>query len=422
MAPKPVSEIAGFNGGEEDDYELPVNLALRDDLLMIERAANVINNDTPVAQMIANAHRFVIRGGTINDESVKVMSYMHVALTKVKAPSGELLGEHFNDCDVVNVELCDQDEDGGKIADWNIKRNARGSFTIGCEDVHASYYEAYNKYRLDKGAILKVIGALLCTVAIMLFKVNHHFTDDETARIVKILEGCGADVVLSALGLKYSSAKYIVKFVRVLLHPVNMKHKWAIACKLGTDVVFRCRMTGMGSGNAKAGVILAVIDRCRKDVAVDVFLGNMEINDKIDKLLALTEGKDEPTTAVKFCTNSGSLAGVPFVNCETVAKEFDPDIIMGCVLYIGGSLADQKTFSDEDYSVSRATAIKKGLQDLAKALSGEDSKDAMFILKVLVETIKSYQDESEVSIKATKKVAMDQLLVKKVTSHLDMIS
>ena len=289
-----------------------------------------------------------------------VLESMHLILAskegKIGAPCLEVNKDDF--VEVAPVAAGEAFDDNGI---WSGVRNAAGVYQIGVSDLIEESNSAVETIRTDKEILTKLVTYVIVAATICLFKDNHHFTTDNCDKLKKILEGGGALGQLKSLGLDTTKDGYLAALHRTLMHPVTMADKWEVAKAYGIDFVFRCRLTGFGAGNAKAGIIAAIFHNAQVDKALDVFLANVggSTDDARIKIMNLHSKADSPDNSVQHCTNPRALRGWEFKDLSEHVAKGDVTCIMGCVHCVRGTFGGQKTFSDAHYFAQVGKAMER---------------------------------------------------------------
>lgn len=387
---------ATFNGKDVEAFELPADLNMRDDMLEADKLVRPVGKSA-LEMMCGNCHRFTVKGESASSNFSTTMSCFHVVLMNTEVPGnpGKRMCDFLNDSDCKDVTLVDKTPNGTDDGSWACEITESGQKVIGVSGIKKHMKDEWEKRQNDRGTISKVVVSLIVIACIFLFKLNHHYLPDEIGKLIQLIEGCGAGTMLTALGIKYTDGKYLQKLTRTLLHPLKMEVKWQIAVVKGTEKIYSCRLTGMGSGNAKMGVIIGLYLHAMKDSTLSCFLANTWTVEMIQNVKKIYNQSSQIDEAVKFCTNSSALSGHSFIDTKNIYEVFDVAIVVGCVNYVGGSLADQKTYSDSDYSVAKARVITEKMKKLCSVINGKIAGDPIAVLETL---IKSADERAEAAV------------------------
>ena len=356
---------------EETDDEIAVLFLPRDtgecyDMPEADKVVKVTGMGK-ATHMAANAHRFTVEGEAPNSAFTKLMAVFHFVLMNTKADDGNIFLHHLNRCDCKDVKIIEETPSGKKGGEWMEETDDNGNAVVGVGNLLEEMDAEYCKRSVDIPVIQNILIAIIIITTIFLFKFDQEYIGSAAGKLIDLLNESGCAALLKKLEVDYTKRKYLEKLTRVLVHAVAMKARWELAIAECPVRVCRGRLTGMGSGNAKMDVIIAVYQRTTIDPVLKCFLSYIWTHGHVGKIRELIEDSKTPAGAVKYCYSARFMASVDFVNLKAVVDKFDISVLMGCVLYIGVPLADQRAFGNNDFSAPHARAVKDELTKFASA-------------------------------------------------------
>ena len=343
--------------------------------------------------MSANAHLFCIKGEKLSGPFPRSMATFNAVLMIAKYPNdmsvnGSLLDLNRKDQDILN---CTPFGDDPYLGPWEGEARDDGSLKVYYEGLSRQIDEAYIKGETKASITSKIAPTLTVILAILLHKMNHYFMSDKVRKMIQLLDGNNTEVLRTSFRIAFSTERCFAKVMSAYLHPSHVVVKKALTISKGLELISSCNLTSSRSVLAKLEVLCALISESQVDAALRCFLMHMKTKEEAISIHQTQRVIYTPQNAVAHYTMISDLAGKNFADCKTIVDKFELEVIIGCLMYIGGFLADQIPFGEGVYNLAWAILIRDYLTQLKDALSAKVNH--LTILSPLLTVAKPWEEE-----------------------------
>jgi len=388
-----VTDVTNGDSGLPRDF--PSSLSMREDLLASERVPMLPDNASDALFIAASIHRFVPAGSDVATPIARLAVKLALVLRKM-IPQADM---NASDCIALSIEA--GDDVIGKDGKFTSNFDAAGRPRIGTGDMGPLVQELLGQMKMDKEILRKVAVHCVLIATATLYKANHHFLTEESARSRKLMQAAGVDTFLRSQGAKLEREKDLSILLRLLPHPVALRKKWDIMINHGVDRAYTVRSTGFGSGNAKASVAVAVAKASRSDPAINLVLAHLPeaAQAALRELVNIHAKTHDRTVSVRYCTNSAAFGAGEFRDLAYLVEAIDPVLIKGICAYQGGTIAEQRTFGEDVCPPAQVASITKQMQALASALAGKGKGGPASLISSIAKKVGTLEDqESDVDL------------------------